>query len=151
MESTKKLTKFFFWYFFKQNGTKLDQADLRWCAFCMANFETVLSWRFSDILIQSIPKDQWKWNPKILEIFGICHWYPFLLNFSTFWPARMTDWTIQRRRVRWRGWDGLSEDGVAFSLRHDDHLKRTYSRSSFSWKKRSKKAIANFDSTQLGT
>ena len=27
--------------------------------------------------------------------------------------------TIQRRRVRWGGWDGLSEDGVAFSLRHD--------------------------------
>ena len=45
---------------------------------------------FPDILIPSIPKDQWKWNPKILEIFGICHWYPFLLNFSTFWPARMT-------------------------------------------------------------
>ena len=43
MESTKKLTKFFFWSFFKQNGTKLDQAALRWCAFCMANFETVLS------------------------------------------------------------------------------------------------------------
>jgi hypothetical protein len=30
--------------------------------------------------------------------------------------------TIQRRRVRWRGWDGLSEDGIAFFLRHDDHL-----------------------------
>ena len=45
---------------------------------------------FLTFLIPSIPKDQWKWNPKILEIFGICHWYPFLLNFSTFWPARMT-------------------------------------------------------------
>ena len=58
--------------------------------------------------------------------------------------------TIQRRRVRWRGWDGLSEDGIAFSLRHDDHLKRIYSRSSFSWKKKKmKKAVANFHPTEL--
>ena len=66
---------------------------------------------------------------KWFEIFGICHSYYKLLNILT----REDDHrTIQRRRVRWRGCDGLSEDGVAFSLRHDDHLKRTYSRSSFS-------------------
>ena len=35
-------------------------------------------------------------------------------------------------RASFASWDELSEDGVAFPLRHDYHLKRTYSRSSFS-------------------
>ena len=143
----QKTDQFFFWSFFKQNvqnGTKLE-AKLH-----MANFETVLFLTlFLTFLIPSIPKDQWKWNPKILEIFGICHWYPFLLNFSTFWPARMT---IEL----FKGGVSGGEAGTGFPRMVLLFLSGTIITSNghildrhFRKKKKIKKAIANFDSTQL--
>ena len=104
---------------------------------------------FLTFLIPSIPKDQWKWNPKILEIFGICHWYPFLLNFSTFWPARMT---IEL----FKGDVSGGEAGTSFPRMVLLFLSGTIITSNghildrhFRKKKKIKKAIANFDSTQL--
>ena len=107
-------------------------------------FNSLTTYHFFYLLLYtpyifSLPK-----NPKTLET-GIL---TKLLNILTREDGNQA---VQRIRVRWRIRDELSEAGIAFSVRHDDHLKRTYSRSSFSWKKRSKKAIANFDSTQLGT
>ena len=140
----------FDWSFFKQNDTKRwHQAALRWFAFCMANFETVLSNAFPDILIPSIPKDQWKWNPKILEIFGICHWYPFLLNFSTFWPARMTIELFKGDVSGGEAGTGFPRMVLLFLsgtiITSNGHILDRH----FRKKKKIKKAIANFDSTQL--
>ena len=159
MESTKKLLRANSWDYLPprlKNKTLrllafqiLIQAALKWCAFCMANFETVLSWRFSDILIPSIPKDQWKWNPKILEIFGICHWYPFLLNFSTFWPARMTIELFKGDVSGGEAGTGFPRMVLLFLsgtiITSNGHILDRH----FRKKKKIKKAIANFDSTQL--
>ena len=144
----------FDWSFFKQNDTK------RWGEIHFFWISKLWDGRFlygqlffpddfPDILIPSIPKDQWKWNPKILEIFGICHWYPFLLNFSTFWPARMT---IEL----FKGDVSGGEAGTSFPRMVLLFLSGTIITSNghildrhFRKKKKIKKAIANFDSSQL--
>ena len=87
---------------------------------------------FPDIFDTIHSKRSMKMKSKNIRNIRYLSLVPILIKLLNILTREDDHWTIQRRRVRWRGWDGLSEDGVAFPLRHDYHLKRTYSRSSFS-------------------
>ena len=132
----------FDWSFFKQNDTKLEaKLHFFWISsFIGDNF----------MMRHEVPPDfprvykKFYWGDAGTRQWGWCSLHllkamirylslvPILIKLLNILTREDDHWTIQRRRVRWRGWDGLSEDGVAFPLRHDYHLKRTYSRSSFS-------------------